>query len=176
MEMSYQNLFSWWFYLFNSPNIHCRSQLRPCRSTAWIHPSFTKSAKGETCHPDRTLYEDYNNGNGHVIAVRLTYRLNSMTQIRVSGLAQHVLAYGLMHCQDLTKGWITKQIPCCLTTPTHYPNVDLSLVRSNAIHLGPISHEVLQPSITKISLKITSKISFKSLRVQWIKVSFWRID
>ena len=44
-----------------------------------------------------------------------------------------------------------------------WTNVDLLSVRSTDIHLSAISQEIVQPSITKISLKIF----FKSPRGQW---------
>ena len=50
---------------------------------------------------------------------------------------------------------IAQIIACCRTTLSHYwPKVDLSLVRSNDIHLKTIWQEISQPPITKISLKI----------------------
>ena len=51
-----------------------------------------------------------------------------------------------------------------------WTNVDLSSVRSSGIHLRAILQEILQPSVTEISWKITSKFSLKSPKGQWVKL------
>ena len=51
-----------------------------------------------------------------------------------------------------------------------WTNFDLPSVRSIGIHLSTILQEMLQPSITKISWKITFlKISLNYSRGQWVK-------
>ena len=48
-------------------------------------------------------------------------------------------------------------------------NADWSSVKSSDIHIRAISQEMPQPSITKIHLKIISKILFQFPRGQWVK-------
>ena len=51
---------------------------------------------------------------------------------------------------------LAKVMACWLTAPSHYKtNVDLPSVRSIGIHLSTILQEILQPSVNKISWKIT---------------------
>ena len=66
--------------------------------------------------------------------------------------------------QHKTEATLAQVMACCLLAPAvTWANVDLSSVTSSDIYLGAISQEVPQPSIIKISLKITFlKISFKS--------------
>ena len=49
---------------------------------------------------------------------------------------------------------LAQVMACCLTAIT-WTNVDWSSVKSSDIHIRAISQEMLQPSITKICLKIT---------------------
>ena len=61
---------------------------------------------------------------------------------------------------------------CCLMAPSHYLNQCWWWsVKSKDNQMTSISQDIPQPSIIKISLKITRiKISFKSLRSQWVNV------
>ena len=61
---------------------------------------------------------------------------------------------------------LTQVMACCLTAPRRYLNQ--CWLRSCDIHLKAFSQKITQPSITKISLKIISKASLKSLRGQWV--------
>ena len=50
---------------------------------------------------------------------------------------------------------LTQVMACCLTAPSHYLNQCwLIVMKSNDIHIKAISQEMLEPSITKICLKI----------------------
>ena len=51
---------------------------------------------------------------------------------------------------------LAQVMACCLTAPSrNWTNVDWSSVKSSEIHLRAIPYEILQPLITKISMKIT---------------------
>ena len=53
---------------------------------------------------------------------------------------------------------LAQVMACCLTAPSHYLNqcwLIINKIQSSNNHLRVISHEVPQPSITKIILKIT---------------------
>ena len=63
---------------------------------------------------------------------------------------------------------LAQVMACCLTAPSHYLNCDCSSVKSSDIHIMAISQEMPHSLITKIYLKITSKISFKFPRGQWV--------
>ena len=65
---------------------------------------------------------------------------------------------------------LVQVMACCLTVPSHYPNQCWLIIRSTDIHPRAISERIQQPSITEIILKITSKISFKSPKGQWVNV------
>ena len=53
-----------------------------------------------------------------------------------------------------------------------WTNVDFSSIKSCGVHVRTISQEIPQPSITKISLKITSLKCIKFLGSQWAKINF----
>ena len=66
---------------------------------------------------------------------------------------------------------LAQLMACCLAAPSHYLNQCWLIISD--IRLRAISQEIPEPSIAKISLKITSKkskISLKSPWGQWVKV------
>ena len=73
---------------------------------------------------------------------------------------------------------LAQVMACCLTAPSHYLNQCwFTRVRSIGIHLSTILQEILQPSITKISMKITFiKFLWNELRrlSTTYPISVWR--
>ena len=69
----------------------------------------------------------------------------------------------LTHCGLMTpygdtnpgQHWLRKWLVAWRHQAITWTNVDLSSVRSSGIHLSAILHEMPQPSVTEISLKIT---------------------
>ena len=79
----------------------------------------------------------------------------------MASLGHNELTHCGWSCHSATLNWVNMGWgkACCLTAPSYYitwTNVDLSSVRSVDIHLRAILQERTQPSITKISLQITS--------------------
>ena len=52
-----------------------------------------------------------------------------------------------------TESTLAQVMPCCLTAPSHYLNICWLIISD--IHMRAISQKMPQPSITKISSKIT---------------------
>ena len=69
---------------------------------------------------------------------------------------------------------LAQVMACCLWHQAiTWTNVVLSSVRSIDIHMRTTWPWTPQPSITNITLKITSKFSFKSSSVQWVKLAMF---
>ena len=58
-------------------------------------------------------------------------------------------------CRDLGQHWFRYWLVAVRQQAITWTNVDLSLVRSSGIHLSAILQEILQLSVTEISLKST---------------------
>ena len=72
--------------------------------------------------------------------------------------------------QHRSESTLAQVVAWCLTAPSHFLNQCWLIisVKSSDIHIRAISQEKPQPSITRIHLKIASKISFKFPRGQWV--------
>ena len=98
---------------------------------------------GASCCPQNTLY---NTGETHLLTmyVNLLWPIDTIWRQR-SGST------------------LTRVMTCCLMIwhqAITWTNVDLSSAKSSEIHLVVVSRDILQPSITKISLKITKNLKF----------------
>ena len=72
--------------------------------------------------------------------------------------------------RDVGQHWLRQWLVAWRHQAITWNNVEWSPVKSSDVHIRAISQEMPQPSITKICLKITSKISFKFPRDQWVNV------
>ena len=107
------------------------------------------------------------------------YGISTLTEQKgVNSLGLYMKWWHWHVWQQRSASTLAQAMACCLMAPSHYLNQCwLIIVMSIDIHLRAILQKIPHPPIIKINLKITFlKISFKSPRDQWVKITDVRLQ